>query len=266
MMSVARRWVAVPVVLLLALSACAGDGPTRVIANVKPTTTTGVPETTTTLAPQVAAAPLPKPQRVRALPGVATPRPPRAPKAAAKPRGPVSTGRIIIPRIGLDHATYEGIDLATIDHGPSHWPGTAEPGDHGNTVFPGHRVTHSHPFLNIDLIRIGDHVTFVRAHGRYTYEVTDHFIVEPDEVWIADPTEQPTMTIFGCHPKRSAKQRYVVKGKLVHSERAPAPAPAPSGNGTGGSGGGGGGGGGGDGAPAPSPTTTTPCSICGLPI
>jgi hypothetical protein len=28
------------------------------------------------------------------------------------------------------------------------------------------------------------------------------------------------MTIFGCHPKHSAKQRYVVKGRLVGSERA----------------------------------------------
>jgi sortase A len=161
----------------------------------------------------------------------------------------VSTGRIIIPRIGLNHATYEGIELSVIDYGPSHWPGTAEPGDHGNTVFPGHRVTKTRPFYNIDLIQVGDHVTFVRSHGTYTYEVTETFVVNADEVWIADQTEAPTMTIFGCHPKGSAKQRYVAKGRLVQSERSPA-APEPSG-------GSGGDGGGGSSEPAPPPTTTT---------
>lgn len=157
-------------------------------------------------------------QRVKTLP--AAERPARAPKAApARRGGPTPTGRIEIPRIGLNHLTYEGIELSTIDHGPSHWPGTALPGQVGNTVFPGHRVTHSRPFYNIDLIQIGDHVTFVNSSGRYTYQVTQTFVVDDDEMWIADPTDTPTMTIFGCHPKHSAKQRYVVKGNLIKSEK-----------------------------------------------
>ena len=219
MVGMVRRWAALPFALLMLLSSCAGDGETKVIATKKPTTTVA-PATTTTEAPPVVAAAAPGPQRVKTLPGVVVPRAPRAAKAAT-PRGPVSTGRIIIPRIGLNHATYEGIELSIIDYGPSHWPGTAEPGDPGNTVFPGHRVTKTRPFFNIDLIQLGDKVTFVRSHGTYTYEVTDTFVVNADEVWIADQTEGATMTIFGCHPKGSAKQRYVAKGRLVHSERAP---------------------------------------------
>lgn len=247
MVAMVRRWVTLSTALLLLLSGCADDAKTKVIAAKRPTTTVAPSTTTTTTAresPPVAAA-APRPQRVKTLPGVVVPRAPRAGRTA--PRGPVSTGRIVIPRIGLDHATYEGIELSTIDYGPSHWPGTAEPGDAGNTVFPGHRTTKTRPFFNIDLIKLGDQVTFVRSHGTYTYEVTDTFVVNADEVWIADPTEGPTMTIFGCHPKGSAKQRYVAKGRLVHSERAPPPAP----------GGSGGGGGGGSPEPAPPPTTTT---------
>src|SRR5205085_4015146 len=148
------------------------------------------------------------------------------PKPAAY-HGPTPTGRIAIPRIGLDHLTYEGIDLATIDYGPSHWPGTAMPGQVGNTVFPGHRVTHDHPFFDIDLVQIGDNVIFTNDAGKFTYQVTQTLIVNADETWIADPTDSPTMTIFGCHPKHSAKQRYVVKGALVKSERT-----APSGGAT----------------------------------
>jgi LPXTG-site transpeptidase (sortase) family protein len=267
MVGMIRRWAALAVALLLVLSGCAGDSETKVIAAKKPvTTTTTELVTTTTEAPPVVAA-APRPQRVRTLPGVVTPKAPKPAKAA--PRGPVSTGRILIPRISLDHATYEGLDMSVIDHGPSHWPGTAEPGDPGNTVFPGHRVTKTRPFYNIDLIKLGDTVTFVRSHGRYTYEVTDTFVVNADEVWIADQTENATMTIFGCHPKGSAKQRYVAKGRLVKSERNAAPAPPPpppSGGGSGGGGSGGGGdGGSGGGGGDPTPPTTAPCTICGVP-
>ncbi len=191
------------------------DDPQRVVAT-RPKPTTTVPTTTTTTTPPVAVAAPVAIKRVRVLPGD---RPARPVKVATY-RGPTPQGRIIIPRIGLNHLTYEGIDLAIIDHGPSHWPGTAMPGQVGNSVFPGHRVTHSRPFYNIDLIQLGDHVIFSNETGRYTYEVTDTFVVDDQETWIADPTDTPTMTIFGCHPKHSAKQRYVVKGKLVKSERA----------------------------------------------
>ena len=196
------------------------------VVAVKPSTTlTSTTTTTATTTPTAAALPrVSHVQHVSVLPGE---RPTRTVHAASY-RGPTPTGRIQIPRIGLNHLTYEGIDLSTIDYGPSHWPGTALPGDVGNTVFPGHRVTHSHPFYDIDLIEIGDQVIFVNEKGRYTYEVTDHFVVNADETWIAEQTDTPTMTIFGCHPKHSAKQRYVVKGKLVKSERAYSSTPPPN--------------------------------------
>jgi sortase A len=205
------------------------DKADEVIAAKKPTSTLASTTTTATSAPPVtslaAAAATRRVQRVSVLPGE---RPARPAKAAPAYRGPTPTGRIVIPRIGLNHLTYEGIELSTIDYGPSHWPGTAMPGQVGNTVFPGHRVTHSHPFFDIDLIQIGDHVQFINETGRYTYEVTEHFVVNADETWIANQTDSPTMTIFGCHPKHSAKQRYVVKGKLIQAERAYSSTPPPN--------------------------------------
>jgi sortase A len=214
---------------VLTLAACAsGADTTRQVAAVKkPPRTTLAPTTSTTSAPvQYASAPVGvKRVRVSVLPGE---RPARPVKQQASYRGPAPTGRIIIPRIGLNHLTYEGIELSTIDYGPSHWPGTANPGQTGNAVFPGHRVTHSHPFYDIDLIQVGDAVTFETAEGRFTYEVTDTFVVDDEETWIADPTDTPTMTIFGCHPKHSAQQRYVVKGKLVQSQKAYSSQPPPN--------------------------------------
>jgi sortase A len=126
-------------------------------------------------------------------------------------------GMIEIPRIGLVHPIFEGFEESQIHWGPGHWPGSAQPGALGNTVFAGHRVTHTRPFLDIDLLAPGDQIIFRTNDGTFTYQVTERQIVTPDATWIAKPTSDATVTLFACHPKRSAKQRYVVRGTLVAS-------------------------------------------------
>jgi sortase A len=103
-----------------------------------------------------------------------------------------------------------GISLRNIDQGPSHWPGTALPGEKGNAVFAGHRVTHTHPFRNIDQLVQGDEVFFTIGGVRSRYLVTGHEVVSPSRLDIVNPTTTPTATLFACHPPGSAKQRYVV--------------------------------------------------------
>jgi sortase A len=124
-------------------------------------------------------------------------------------------GSIEIPKIGLVHNIYQGVTLNNINQGPSHWTGTAMPGDVGNSVFAGHRVTHSRPFRNIDQLAPGDLITFVVGGVRSTYRVTGSQIVRPSDVWIANPTPTPTATLYACHPPGSAAYRYVVRAELV---------------------------------------------------
>jgi sortase A len=109
----------------------------------------------------------------------------------------------------------EGITLRNIDLGPSHWPGTALPGDSGNAVFAGHRVTHTHPFLRINELAPGDLVIFHIDGRKSTYSVTGSEVVYPDNLSIVNQTETATATLFACHPPHSAKQRYVVHLALV---------------------------------------------------
>lgn len=127
-------------------------------------------------------------------------------------------GVIRIPKIGLVHPVYEGIWLTVIDHGPGHWPGTALPGGLGNTVFPGHRVTHTHPFLDLDRLRPGDSIIFEMPYGTYTYAVRDTIIVKPTDTWVVDQHRDHEVTLIACHPKHSAAERIVVQGVLVRSE------------------------------------------------
>jgi sortase A len=188
------------------VTASRGDG-----EPVRPTavaTTTTAPAATTKAKPTTTTVPLPMPEDAPEDPYADVP--------------VVQIGTISIPKIGLVHPMYEGVWLTVLDHGPGHWPGSAEPGRRGNTVVAGHRVTHTQPFLDLDQLVPGDKVIFRMPNGVFTYAVTGTTIVTPDEISIVYPTTTPTMTLFACHPKHSAAERIVVKGKLVSSRPKPA--------------------------------------------
>jgi sortase A len=186
------------------------DAPTLVTSSDSSSTTTTVPgDTTTTVASpasQAAAAPRTTP--------IAPPTNANAPSRI------VQVGEIRIPKIGLVHPIFEGVTLTVIDHGPGHWPGSAMPGQLGNAVFAGHRVTHTHPMRNIDQLVEGDDIIFATNDGVFTYKVTGHEIVTPKDVRIVTPTPNATVTIFGCHPPGFATHRYVVHGVLASSTPA----------------------------------------------
>ena len=119
-------------------------------------------------------------------------------------------GRIAIPSIGLDAELHQGIRLTTLDRGPGHWPGTALPGQIGNVVVAAHRTSHGAEFRHLDALAPGDEVVFTTADGTFTYLVTGTQIVTPDSLWIVDPTDTPTATLFACHPLGSTAKRIVV--------------------------------------------------------
>ena len=137
-------------------------------------------------------------------------RPVAAPTNEYAPEPITQIGTIEIPKIGVVSPIFHGITMRNIDLGPSHWPGTAMPGQPGNTVFMGHRVTHTHPFRDIDQLVPGDQVIFTVNGLRAVYVVTGHEIVRPSQTGIVTQTTTATGTIFACHPPHSAAFRYVV--------------------------------------------------------
>ena len=201
-----RRFVGLGLALVLGadLFVLASDvGPTeQAVATVPSSTTTSSTTTTTTLPPTSTT--------VTTLP---------APAPAPRQRyyaEPIRTiGSIEIPKLGLRSPLGEGISLHNIDRGPSHWPGTAMPGQPGNVVVAGHRVTHTRPFRHIDQLVPGDEVFFEVGGVRSRYVVTGHEVVTPDRVDIVRQTAEPTATLFACHPPGSARYRYVVRLKLA---------------------------------------------------
>ena len=84
------------------------------------------------------------------------------------------------------------------------------PGQIGNVVVAGHRTSHGAEFRHLDSLVPGDEVIFSTADGTFTYLVTGTQIVTPDALWITNPTDTPTATLFACHPLGSTAKRIVV--------------------------------------------------------
>jgi sortase A len=162
------------------------------------TTTTTVPPTTTTTAP-----PPPQSRPVDVPPD---------PYAREEVR---VIGTIEVPKLGLRVPLQQGVTLNNIDRGPSHWTGSALPGQAGNVVVMGHRVTKTKPFRHIDTLVPGDEVFFEVDGVRTRYVMTHSEVVTPDRTDIAAQTAEPIATLFACHPPGSAKYRYVVRLKLA---------------------------------------------------
>jgi sortase A len=165
--------------------------------------------TTTVDAPVAPTTPLPAARG----PGLPTPEP--SPTDPNAPTPDVVYGTLALPSIGVSQLLHEGVTLTAIDRGPSHWPGTALPGQLGNVVVAGHRVTHTHPFYDLDRLRPGDPLVFtMRDGGTWTYRLTALEIVTPDATRIVTQIPAYTATLFACNPKHSARQRIVAHFRM----------------------------------------------------
>jgi sortase A len=132
-----------------------------------------------------------------------------------------------IPRFGAQYArpVLEGSDRDTLIRGVGHYPSTVLPGQVGNFAVAGHRTTYGRPLHNVDLLRKGDVIVVETKADYVVYAVARHVIVTPKQVEVIAPVPQqpgaqPTqawMTMTTCHPKFSARERWVVFAKLVRS-------------------------------------------------
>jgi sortase A len=100
--------------------------------------------------------------------------------------------------------------------GVGHLPETALPGEPGNCVLTGHRsYTRGRIFNRLDEVEIGDDLVIETREGKYTYRVTDVFIVDPGDPAILEFEEgEEVITLVTCHPIYVASHRLIVRGTL----------------------------------------------------
>jgi len=134
----------------------------------------------------------------------------------------VPIGRLEIPRIGLSAVVMEGDDENTLDVAVGHLPDTPLPWQLGNAALAGHRDTFFRP---IRRVRPGDEIRLVTPRGTLRYRATRQVVVEPDELWVLNPSPTAALTLITCYPfdfVGPAPRRFVVHAeRIVETSEAP---------------------------------------------
>jgi sortase A len=105
------------------------------------------------------------------LPGVEVPT--RAPETGA----PVAI--LDIPDLKIEQVVVEGVGPQQTRRGPGHVPGTAAPGQPGNSAVVARRSAFGGPFRTLGQLEPGDEILVTTIQGQTIYEVTE---VRSDEV------------------------------------------------------------------------------------
>ena len=128
-------------------------------------------------------------------------------------------GRLEAPTMKMSIVVLEGSDDATLSRGAGHIEDTPFPGQTGNIGVAGHRDTVFRPLRNI---HVGDPLELTTADTSYRYRISKTLVVGPDDVYVLDPTERPTLTLVTCFPFEyvgHAPKRFIVQAQLVTQER-----------------------------------------------
>ena len=136
-------------------------------------------------------------------------------QALAQPVARRVLGRLEIPTLGVSTIVREGEDARTLQLAVGHIAGTALPGSSGNMGLAGHRDTFFRRLREID---VGDVIRLVAVEGTFTYVVESTQIVDPGDLWVLDPTPEPSLTLVTCYPFTyigTAPERFIVKARLV---------------------------------------------------
>lgn len=129
-------------------------------------------------------------------------------------------GEINIPAIDCRWMIVEGADKSALSKGPGHIEETALPGMGGNFAVAGDRVLYGAPFLHLDEIVPGDIIKVKMPYATFTYEVTETFIVTPEDTTVLEPVGYEAITLLTCDPPWDIKQRIVIRGELDEVEPA----------------------------------------------
>ncbi|PYQ97160.1 MAG: hypothetical protein DMF94_15655 [Acidobacteria bacterium] len=150
-------------------------------------------------------------------PGGSTVHAPAA-RTMAAPAAGTLLGRLEAPSVRMSTAVLEGSDDATLRRGAGHIEDTPFPGSAGNVGIAGHRDTVFRPLRNI---LVGDPLDLTIANRMFRYRITRTLIVRPDDVYVLDPTDRPTITLVTCYPFEfvgHAPRRFIVQAQLVGEE------------------------------------------------
>jgi len=120
-----------------------------------------------------------------------------------------------IPQLDLVVPVLTGTDEVTLNRAVGRIPGTARIGKAGNLGIAGHRDGF---FRGLKDIGEGARIELITLHDTRNYRISDIWIVDPDDISVLQPTDEPSITLVTCYPfyfVGHAPQRYIVRAVLT---------------------------------------------------
>ena len=124
-------------------------------------------------------------------------------------------GSLKVHRVELSAVVVEGDDDSTLKVAVGHLPDTPLPWQDGNSALAGHRDTF---FRELQGVRIGDRLSMMTPYGDFEYRVREMLVVDPADLRVLSPTEEPMLTLVTCYPFSyigRAPKRFVVRANRL---------------------------------------------------
>lgn len=101
-----------------------------------------------------------------------------------------------VPAIGYTATVREGVDLATLEYGPGHYPTTVWPGSPGIVGVAAHNVY----WIRFSQLSPGDQVQLQTRRGVFTYRITGSEITDPNDRTILVSSPEHRLVLTTCWP------------------------------------------------------------------
>jgi sortase A len=137
--------------------------------------------------------------------------------SVAEPSGALGygvLGTVEIPRLDISSIVEEGVDSSTLWEAVGHIPGTALPGENGNSALASHRDTY---FRGLADVQAGDLIVFKSPTANFRYRVESTRIVDASATDALPDSTVPILSLVTCYPFHyigPAPQRFIVTARL----------------------------------------------------
>jgi len=134
-----------------------------------------------------------------------------------------ATYTLSIHKLGIDRAVVKN-DHTDLKESLIQYPGTAMPGDLGNTVVFGHSVlpqfynpkNYVSIFSTLHTLQEGDQIEITSDGATYTYQIYDMHEVMPDDLSpLAQTYDDRRLTLITCTPPGTYLRRLILKARLI---------------------------------------------------
>lgn len=137
--------------------------------------------------------------------------------------GPSKLSTLSIPKLNIEQAVVRN-DHTDLKQSLIQYPGTANPGDLGNTVIFGHSVlpqffnpqNYVTIFSTLHRLVVGDKIELEADGASYTYEIYEMYETTPDDLSpLAQSYNGRYLTLITCTPPGTYLRRLIVKAHLL---------------------------------------------------